>query len=133
MRVAAGKNEWWLQQKGDAITYGISREVSGFLLQELARASGHCDAQVAELFRQGSTGSTCQAPPLPLPLHVTGAPMLGQLDCSGVGTALEVDAPKDEQALKKTCAQNNEALLRQLREVGCCTAIACHHRAVWAG
>ena len=63
----------------------------------------------------------------------TGAPMLGQLDCSGVGTALEVDAPKDEQALKKTRARNNEVLLRQLREVGCCTAIACHHRAVWAG
>ena len=47
-----GKNDAWLEGV-DAITYSISKGVSGFLLQELVAASAHCDENVSELFRDG--------------------------------------------------------------------------------
>ena len=51
---ASGKNDAWLKAGADEITYPISKDVSGFLLQELVHASGHCDPEVAELFRKGT-------------------------------------------------------------------------------
>ena len=47
----------------------------------------------------------------------SGAPMLGQLQCSGVGTALPITSVKDEKVLRQTCASSNAALLNKLREV----------------
>ena len=43
-----------------------------------------------------------------------GAPMLGQLQCSGVGTALPITSVKDEKVLRQTCASSNAALLNKL-------------------
>ena len=50
---------------------------------------------------------------------VQGAPMLGQLTCSGVGMAFLPEESKDVQQLQQSCASNNKALLAQLREVTC--------------
>ena len=44
--------------------------------------------------------------------------MLGQLQCSGVGTALPITSIEDEKILRQTCASSNAALLDKLREVG---------------
>ena len=46
-----------------------------------------------------------------------GAPMLGQLACSGVGLAMATEEAKDVQLLRASCATNNAALLAELREV----------------
>ena len=51
---ASGKNDAWLKAEADEIMYPISKDVSGFLLQELVHASGHCDPEVADLFRKGT-------------------------------------------------------------------------------
>ena len=42
--------------------------------------------------------------------------MLGELECSGVGTPTQVDQVKCIDDLKDTCASSNEALLKELRE-----------------
>ena len=59
--LVAGKNDTWLRKESDAITYEISKGVSGFLLQELVLTSAHCDSEVAELFRKGLKRIRCNA------------------------------------------------------------------------
>ena len=45
-------NERWFEDS-DAVTRRMCSGVNGYLIQELVRATGHCDADVADLFRQG--------------------------------------------------------------------------------
>jgi len=54
----SGKNAWWFEQC-DEVTKKACDGVSGFLFQELLRASRHCDLQVTELFRQGELFIVC--------------------------------------------------------------------------
>ena len=54
----SGKRAEWFQ-KCDGITKGVSAGVNGYLLQELLRASGHCDPDAADLFRDGKCFYAC--------------------------------------------------------------------------
>ena len=78
----SGKCQQWFGQCDDGIKR-VSEGVNGYLLQELLRASRHCDLAVVELFRKGMEGAlvaVCKAR-----LLVSGAAMLGELSRSGVG------------------------------------------------
>ena len=48
-----GVNDRWFGD-ADAETRGVCSGVNGCLFQELVRAAGHCDANVADIFRYGS-------------------------------------------------------------------------------
>ncbi len=47
----SGKCQQWFRQCDDGIKR-VSEGVNGYLLQELLRASRHCDLAVVELFRE---------------------------------------------------------------------------------
>ena len=49
---SAGKRDWWFGDCDD-ITKQVTEEANGCLLEELIRASNHCDASAAELLRKG--------------------------------------------------------------------------------
>ena len=113
----SGKSAEWFHGCDD-ITKAVSKTVNGFLFQELLAASGHADAKVADLFRTGpsymqerATAKLCQSVTSP-----SGAKMVGELDCSGVGTPMPVDLVKNVAELKASCQTHNTELLPQLRE-----------------
>ena len=47
-----GANDAWFGD-ADNITRNVCKGINGYLMQELVQASGHCDKNVANLFRQG--------------------------------------------------------------------------------
>ena len=92
---ASGKGDHWFADC-DEITKRVTEGVNGYLLEELLRASGHCDTAVVDLFRKGAL-------------------MLGELERSGVGKPLDKDVVGSVATLQAGCAQSNRALLEQLR------------------
>ena len=108
-------NERWFEDS-DAVTRRMCSGVNGYLIQELVRATGHCDADVADLFRQGdrSRGQVCVV--ARCVCLFAGARLIGELDRSGVGETVAVDVVKSVDSLRASCGGNNEVLLRQLRE-----------------
>ena len=48
--------------------------------------------------------------------RLAGAPIVGELECSGIGTELEGDVVKSVGDLRASCRSRNTALLRELRE-----------------
>ena len=47
---------------------------------------------------------------------VSGASMLGELECSGIGSPVQVDAVASVEGLQNSISQHNEKLLGGLRE-----------------
>ena len=113
----SGKSAEWFHGCDD-ITKAVSKTVNGFLFQELLAASGHADAKVADLFRTGPSymqeRATAKLRQSCNPS--SGAKMVGELDCSGVGTPTPVDLVKNVAELKASCQTHNTELLPQLRE-----------------
>ena len=78
--IASGRNDSWFQGC-DSTTRGVSKNVNGYLFQELLLASGYQDAECIEFFR-------------------SGAPMAGELDCSGIGTPVPGERSKSISELQ---------------------------------
>ena len=64
-----------------AVCFKVADGVAGFLMQELIANSSHCDKEVADMFRKG-------------------APLIGELERSGIGTPAEVDTVGSIDELK---------------------------------
>jgi len=132
----SGKQARWFHGCDEAVK-ALCKEVNGFLFQELLAATKYKDSEAVELFRRGavravlhfilcdgqwafggrSVSFICVAC---LMLHVPGAPMIGELACSGIGEKLgdvaRVDVVKSIEELRANRQRNNTALLSELRE-----------------
>ena len=64
-----------------AVCFKVADGVAGFLMQELIANSSHCDKEVADMFRKG-------------------APLIGELKRTGIGTPAEVDTVGSIDELK---------------------------------
>ena len=87
--------EW--HEGSDPRVRGVAGAVNGPLLEVLAAEAKHCDPGCVQLFR-------------------TGAPILGTLDCSGVGVATPCVEPVCLDEMAANCTAHNEELLRRLHE-----------------
>ena len=75
----------------------LCRVVNGPLLEQLAKITQHCDPVCIEFFR-------------------VGAPLLGKLPVSGIGTPCADAVARPLSELKSQCQASNAALLRSLKQ-----------------
>ncbi len=74
--------------------------MNGQLFSELLTATGHCDPQCVDLFREGAT-------------------LLGELPRSGIGKPIPRDTVPSIAELKRSCVRSSAILLQELREDKC--------------
>ena len=93
--IADGSCQRWLQVCSPSVR-GVVATLNGPLLNMLIREAGHADVSLEQMMQQGS-------------------PLMGELECSHLGTPVELNGVRSEQSVREECLEHNRSLLKTLR------------------
>ena len=118
----SGLRDQWFAGCDDGVKR-VCEGVNGHLMHELLVAFKYHDAECVELLRQGVSLVVCLHVECAIAL-LKGAPMIGELEASGIGelieraagTKHESKACKSVEELKACKASSNTTLVAELRE-----------------